>query len=101
MAKFRMVPDDAEEAKWIHDLMQANIAQNLPELSKDLKLMRKRLSSAERWEEIAKDLANEEAEAPSPNSAQGSLTPSSGSKPAAAPKTKPAPTAPATTTPAT
>lgn len=60
MAKFRMVPEDAAEAAHIHELMQADIAKNLPELNKDLKMLRKRLEWVERWESIAADLAEEE-----------------------------------------
>lgn len=60
MAKFRMVPEDASEAAYIHELISADIAKNLPELNKDLKKLRLRLEWAERWEGIASDLREEE-----------------------------------------
>lgn len=92
MAKFRMVPEDADEAAHIRNLMQKDIAANLPELNKDLKKLRKRLEWSERWEQIAADL-----EAGSDDEPEPKTEPAKPPKPArnatAAPTSKPASTA--------
>jgi hypothetical protein len=64
MPRYRKVPEDAAEASYILQLINADLKENMPSYSVDVPKLRVRLNTQARWEGIVADLTSEEPAPP-------------------------------------
>lgn len=67
MARFRMTPDDLEEATLIAELLQERINRDMPELIKQgIGVLHKRAGQVAKWNELVEDLKADKTNATNP-----------------------------------